>query len=109
MPPTDRSMLMSLSLSTIRMSLGLDDTLLSPSKARPPLIAPSPMTATTWRFCLESLAAIAMPKAAEMELEAWPQVNVSYSLSKGEGKGRMPCSLRLVQNCSRRPVSILCP
>ena len=30
-------------------SLGDDDTLLMPSNASPPLIAPSPMTATTWR------------------------------------------------------------
>ena len=53
--------------------------------------------------------ATAMPKAAEMLLEAWPQAKVSYSLSKGEGKGRMPPSLRLVLNCSRRPVNILWP
>lgn len=112
---------MSLSLRMMSRSLGVDDTLLSPSKASPPLMAPSPITATT---CLGPLlpdaagqsparpsrcAATAMPKAAEMELEAWPQVNVSYSLSMGVGKGQMPCSLRLVQNCSRRPVSILCP
>ena len=71
MPPTARSIDMSLSLSTISRSLGLDDTLLSPSKASPPLMAPSPMTAMT---CLSSLpvrrAATAMPSATEMELDA---------------------------------------
>ena len=110
-------MLMLLSLSTMSMSLGVADTLLSPSKASPPLIAPSPITATTlrplacvpppsasWRF-----SATAMPSAADIELLAWPHTNVSYSLSSGEGNGIMPCSLRLVQNASRRPVRILCP
>ncbi|CUQ29333.1 Uncharacterised protein [Segatella copri] len=92
------------------MSLGVLDTLFSPSKASPPLMAPSPMTATT---CLSvspfSRAATAIPSAAEMELLACPQAKVSYSLSKGVGNGRMPCNLRLVQKFSRRPVNILCP
>ena len=48
MPPTERSMDMSLSFRMMSMSLGLDDTLFKPSKARPPLMAPSPMTATTF-------------------------------------------------------------
>ena len=91
-------------------SFGEDDTLLMPSKASPPLIAPSPMTATTWRSsCPVFFAATAMPSAAEMELEACPHVNVSYSLSRGEGNGRSPFSLRLVQKQSLRPVRILCP
>ena len=50
-----------------------------------------------------------MPSAAEIEFEAWPQTNVSYSLSSGEGNGLMPPSLRFVENCSRRPVRILWP
>ena len=50
-----------------------------------------------------------MPKAAEMELEACPQVNVSYSLSEGEGKGFSPCSFLLVEKRSLRSVSILWP
>ena len=40
---------------------------------------------------------------------ACPQVKVSYSLSFGEGKGRMPFSFRLVWKLSRRPVRILWP
>ena len=44
--------------------------LLSPSKASPPVIDPSPMTATTCRFSPRSSAALAMPKAAEIDTEA---------------------------------------
>ena len=109
MPPTERSIDMLLSLRMMSRSLGLCDTLFSPSKASPPLMAPSPMTATTLRPLPWALAATAMPSAADTELEAWPQAKVSYSLSRGDGKGLMPPSLRLVQNWSRRPVSILWP
>ena len=101
---------MSLSLRMMSRLLGVSLTLLSPSKASPPLIAPSPMTATT---CLSvsprCIVATLMPRAAEMELEAWPQAKVSYSLSEGEGKGRTPPQQRLVWNVSRRPAKILCP
>ena len=91
MPPTARSMLMSLSFKMMSMSLGVLETLFKPSKARPPLIAPSPITATMLRsLCPVSRAATAMPSAAEMELLACPQVKVSYSLSSGVGNGRMP-------------------
>ena len=103
-------MLMSLSLRMMSRSFGDDDTLLMPSKASPPLIAPSPITATTCRLALSvRFAAMAIPSAADMELDACPHANVSYSLSSGDGNGRTPCSLRFVQNVSRRPVSILCP
>lgn len=101
---------MSLSLRMMSRLLGVSLTLLSPSKARPPLMAPSPMTATT---CLSvsprCMAATLMPSAAEIELEAWPHAKVSYSLSAGEGKGRTPPQQRLVWNVSRRPVRILWP
>ena len=107
MPPTARSMDMLLSLRMMRMSLSVVDTLFRPSKASPPDMAPSPMTATTLRSV--PLAATAIPRAAEMLFEACPHIKVSYSLSSGVGKGRMPPNLRLVLNCSRRPVSILCP
>ena len=101
---------MSLSLRMIRMSFGVDDTLLRPSKARPPLMAPSPITATTCLLAFPVFfAATAMPSAAEMLLEAWPHVNVSYSLSNGVGNGRTPPNLRLVKKLSRRPVRILWP
>ena len=119
MPPTLRSMDMLLSLRMMSRSFGDEHTLLRPSYASPPLMEPSPMTATTCR-CFTSLpcalaftcmrwSATAMPSAAEMLFEACPQVKVSYSLSSGQGKGCSPPSLRLVQNVSRRPVSILWP
>ena len=78
MPPTLRSMLMLLSLRMMNRSLGVSEALLSPSKARPPLMEPSPMMATT-RRCSSCLrwAATDMPSAADMELLAWPQANVS--------------------------------
>ena len=75
----------------------MEEALFSPSNANPPLMEPSPITATIWRPVSPFLsAATAMPKAAEMELDACPQVNVSYSLSAGEGKGHSPFSFRLV-------------
>ena len=84
-------MLMPLSLSMISRLLGVAEALFNPSKASPPLIAPSPIMATTWRsFSPFFSAATAIPSAAEMEFEACPEVNESYSLSKGEGNGRMP-------------------
>src|SRR5574344_255019 len=90
-PPTLRSMLILLSFNIISISLGVEDTLFSPSKAKPPLIAPSPIIATICLSLLPSfLAATAIPKAADMEFDACPAVKVSYSLSSGEGKGRRP-------------------
>ena len=110
MPPTLRSIAMLLSFRIISKLLGVEDALFSPSKANPPLIEPSPMTATTWRFSSPlRAAATAIPRATEIELDACPQVNVSYSLSDGEGKGHKPFSFLFVQKRSRRPVSILCP
>ena len=110
MPPTLRSMAMLLSFRIINRLLSVEETLFSPSKAKPPLMEPSPMIATTWRlFSPRCLAATAIPNAAEMELDACPQVKVSYSLSLGEGNGRMPFSFRLVWKASRRPVNILWP
>ena len=89
--------------------LGVVEALLSPSNASPPLIEPSPMTATTLRSGLSSLsAATDMPSAALIELLAWPHVKVSYSLSLGVGKGARPWKWRLVEKRSRRPVRILC-
>ena len=71
MPPTELSMLMLLSLRMMSMLFGVSEALFKPSKASPPLIAPSPMTATTWRLSSFFLtAAIDIPRAAEMELLA---------------------------------------
>ena len=73
-------------------------------------MAPSPITATTFRsFSPLYFAAIAMPNAAEIEVEECPTPNVSYSLSLRLGNPLSPLYLRLVGKLSRRPVRILCP
>ena len=60
-----------LSLRIINKLLGVLEALFNPSKASPPLIEPSPMTATTLRESSPFLAAAtAIPKAAEIEFEA---------------------------------------
>ena len=51
--------------------LGCEHALFKPSKANPPVIAPSPMTAITClSFSFFKLAATAIPNAAEIEVEA---------------------------------------
>ncbi len=74
----------------------------------PALIAPSPITATTLRFSPFSRAAIAMPSAAEIEVDECAVPKVSYSLSSRRGKPLMPPSWRRLGMRSRRPVRILC-
>ena len=81
MPPTLRSIAMSLSLRIISRLLLVDEALFNPSKASPPLMLPSPMTATTWRsFSPFLAAATAIPKAAEMEFEACPQYAFEFAV-----------------------------
>ena len=101
-------MLIPLSFRIMSMLLGVADALFNPSNANPPLMAPSPIMATTWRDSSPFFsAATAMPSAADIEFEACPLVKVSYSLSSGEGKGRRPPNCLLVEKRLRRPVSIL--
>ncbi len=82
--------------------------LFSASKAMPALMAPSPMMATDLRASPLSLAASAMPSAAEMEVDECAVPKVSYSLSSRRGNPLMPPSWRSVGMRSRRPVRILC-
>ena len=113
------SMAMLLSLSTMsRLFLSME-VLFSPSNASPPVIAPSPIIATTLRLIASSPFAsspfasspfasrliasrliasspMAIPNAAEILLLACPAMNASYSLSAGVGKGAMPLNWRLV-------------
>jgi hypothetical protein len=73
MAPTFGAIDISLSLRTTRNGRFRMPALLRPSKAMPPVRAPSPMTATTRRsVCPVWLKATAMPSAAEIEVEAWP-------------------------------------
>ena len=64
----------------------------------PALIAPSPMTATVLRCSPLSFAAIAMPSAAEIEVDECAVPKVSYSLSSRRGKPLMPPSWRSVRH-----------
>ena len=62
---------------------------------------------TSSAACASSSLAIDMPRAAEMELLAWPAWKVSYSLSLGLGNPLKPPILRFDEKRSRRPVNIL--
>ncbi len=79
------------------------------SKATPPVMAPSPITAATrpstptpWRMASLS------PTPYPIEVEAWPAPMMSCSDSKIEQNGASPAYLRIVASWSRRPVRILC-
>ncbi len=80
----------------------------SASKAMPAVIAPSPMMAQTRRVLPLIFAPMAMPSAAEIEVEEWPTPKVSYSDSSRRGNAARPSFWRMVSICSLRPVRILC-
>ena len=82
--------------------------LFSASKAMPALIAPSPITATTLRLSPLRFAAIAMPSAAEIDVDECAVPKVSYSLSVRRGKPDGPPAIRSRPIAARRPVRILC-
>ncbi len=106
--PTGGEIDMSLSLSTTSMSVCDTPALFSASNAMPALIAPSPITATQLRCSPLSLAAVAMPSAAAIEVDECAVPKVSYSLSSRRGKPLTPPNWRSVCMRSRRPVRILC-
>ena len=69
----------------------------NPSKAIPPVRAPSPITAICCLSCSPfNLLATAMPSAAEIEVEECPTPKASYSLSERLGKPDKPLYNRLV-------------
>ena len=72
--------------------------LLSASNAMPALIAPSPITATTRRVSPCSCAAIAMPSAAEIDVDECAVPNVSYSLPSRRGKPDGPPHCRSLRH-----------
>ncbi len=106
--PTLREIDMSLSFSTTSRFASIAPALLSASKAMPPVIAPSPITATQRRLSPRRFAATAMPSAALIDVLAWAVPKVSYSLSLRRGKPEMPPHILSFDMRSRRPVSILC-
>ena len=107
--PTFGSILMQLSFKIISTSLSATPAWFMASKAMPAVKEPSPITAIDFRFSPLYLAAMAMPNAAEIEVEEWPTPKVSYSLSDLLGKPLSPLYFLLVTNWSLRPVNILCP
>ena len=97
-----------MSLSFRITSRSASPALLSASNAMPAVIAPSPITATTRRDSPLSLAAAAMPSAAEIDVDECAVPNVSYSLSSRFGNPDGPPAWRSLAIASRRPVSTLC-
>ena len=79
------------------------------SKAMPPVIAPSPMTAMQLFCCLPfwDLPTL-MPSAAEIEVVECPAPKQSYSLSALFWKPLRPPCCRKVPIRLRLPVRILC-
>ncbi len=93
---------------TSRRISSITPALFSASKAMPPVIAESPITAM---LCLDSprlRAATAMPSAAEIDVDECAVPKVSYSDSLRRGKPEMPSACRSVAMAARRPVRILC-
>ncbi len=107
MAPTFGEMDIELSLSTTRRSVPSSPAWFMASYARPPVSAPSPMTAMTlWDSPFRSRA-LAKPNAEEIDVEACAVPNGSYSLSTRRGKPESPPSCRSVSKRSFRPVRIL--
>ena len=74
----------------------------------PAVMEPSPITAITLRSLPAWALAMAMPRAAEIEVLEWPTPKVSNSLSSRLGNGATPSFCLTVWMVSRRPVRILC-
>ena len=73
----------------------------------PALIAPSPITAITLKSSPARSRAVAMPSAAEIEVELWAAPKASYSLSARLVKPDRPPGWRSVRMRARRAVRIL--
>ncbi|MNP69043.1 hypothetical protein D3C76_1650850 [compost metagenome] len=99
---------MSLSLRITSMSAPTSGAWFNASNAMPAVRAPSPITAIDLRGLFCRRAAMAMPRAALIEVLEWPTPKVSYSLSERRGKAAMPSFWRRLPMAWRRPVRILC-
>ena len=107
-PPTFFEMERSLSFNIIiRLDFNVP-ALLRASSAIPPVIAPSPITATIFSFVPCKSLATTMPSAAEIEVEACPVPKASHSLSFFFGKPDKPSNFLKFSSLSFLPVSILC-
>ncbi len=108
--PTFGEIDISLSLRMTSRSAPETPALFIASKAMPPVIAPSPMTATDLRWlALQRARPRAMPSAALIEVLECPAPKASYSLSPRRRKPREAAALAHACGiASRRPVSTLC-
>src|SRR5512136_2629580 len=102
-------MLSSLVFNTTRISFFWCPALFRPSKQRPPLKEPSPITAIVLKYSSggRRSRAHARPHASETALELWPVVNTSNSDSSLHGKPVIPRYCRREEKASFLPVSIL--
>ncbi len=60
------------------------------SKAKPPVKAPSPITATACPSWFNIEFARVIPIAEDIDVLAWPDIHVSYMLSSGLEKPLIP-------------------
>ena len=97
-----------MSFKTITKFLFNAATLFKASKASPPVSAPSPITATTLSSLPFNLFAVAIPNAAEIDVELCPVSNESASLSFLFGNPLNPSKHLNVVKSSFLPVRILC-
>ncbi len=88
--PTFGAMDMPLSFRTRMMSRPEWPALFMASYGRPQVMAPSPTTATTLKSSPLRSRAVAMPKAAESAVPAWPAPNWSCGLSDLRRKPERP-------------------
>ena len=96
-----------LSFRMITMFLSKYPALFIASYAMPPVMAPSPMMATTWLSPPLRSRPTAMPSPAEMLVLECPAPKQSYSDSDRLVKGDRPPVWRMVGMPLRRPVKIL--
>ena len=107
MAPTFFDIDISLSLRTTMRFFTRSRVLFIPSKASPPVSDPSPSTAMTFSPPPPMSLAAAIPRAAEIDVEACPTPKASYGLSQILGKPLIPPALLSVWKASRLPVKIL--
>ena len=105
--PTFGAIDISLSLRmTMKLVLSWPALLIA-SYASPPVNAPSPITATTVSLLPRRSRAVTIPRAAEIDVDAWPAPKTSNGDSLRIAKPEIPPPCRTVPISAARPVSIL--
>ena len=106
MAPTLGAIDMPLSLSTMIRSRPEWPALFIASYGSPQVRAPSPTTATTLKSSPFRSRAVAIPRAADRPVPAWPAPKWSCGLSVRRRKPLRPPGCRSVGNWALRPVRI---